>query len=50
MTLFVRLFFLAAILAIFGGVYLTAASCPPGQIAVRNIWNWPVCVPGGAAP
>lgn len=38
---------LGGILAVFVTAYLDAADCPAGQVAVRNIWNWPVCIGGG---
>lgn len=37
--------FLGAVATIFTA-YLDAADCPVGQVAVRNVWNWPVCIAG----
>lgn len=30
--------------------YLGATDCPPGYVAVRGVYLWPVCVAGAPAP
>ena len=37
---------LGVVLVVFVVTYLDAADCPAGEVAVRNIWNWPVCIKG----
>lgn len=32
---------------LFIAAYITAADCPIGETAVRNLINWPICVKKG---
>lgn len=42
----ITLLALASLMGVFVVAYIDAADCPTGQVAVRNIWNWPVCIAG----